>query len=345
MKLNIGSGITRLEGYKNVDINPNVFPDYVLDISRDKFPIEVNEVTDVKMHYLLEYINPNAFFYFMVDLYRISAPNTIIEIKTTAPTHESFYDDYSPRFPITKNRLKLFSKTQNQQDIENRKQTQYLGLQYNVDFEFIEESPIYKDSDLFSYVYKLKVIKPKQKMEHFYPNIHGWFNFYDIYNFAVYNANNKAHFVEVGSWLGRSSAYMGVEIVNSNKSIKFDCIDTWQGTQGEHDDFEEYQNNTLFETFTENMKPLDGFYNAIRLPSLEAAKLYPNNSLDFVFIDAAHDYINVDADIKAWLPKVKSGGILAGHDINFDGVAQAVKENFLEHEIEISCMSWIHRKQ
>jgi hypothetical protein len=52
----------------------------------------------------------------------------------------------------------------------------------------------------------------------------------------------------------------------------------------------------------------------IREPSLSASSLFQNDSLDFVYLDAAHDYKNVTFDIMTWLPKVKPGGILAGHD-------------------------------
>ena len=52
--------------------------------------------------------------------------------------------------------------------------------------------------------------------------------------------------------------------------------------------------------------------------SVKAAKLFSDDSLDFVYIDASHDYENVLADLTAWYPKVKSGGIFAGHDY-FDG--------------------------
>lgn len=37
---------------------------------------------------------------------------------------------------------------------------------------------------------------------------------------------------------------------------------------------------------------------------------------DFIYIDALHDYDSVLADIQAWWPKVRKGGMLAGHDYN-----------------------------
>ena len=58
------------------------------------------------------------------------------------------------------------------------------------------------------------------------------------------------------------------------------------------------------------------------MPSLAAATLFPNDSLDFVFIDADHAYDAVRADVTAWRPNVKVGGTLAGHDWNTYGSAQ-----------------------
>ncbi len=52
----------------------------------------------------------------------------------------------------------------------------------------------------------------------------------------------------------------------------------------------------------------------IRLPSLSAAANFKDGSLDFVYIDGEHRYEACVADIAAWSPKVRSGGIVAGHD-------------------------------
>jgi len=71
----------------------------------------------------------------------------------------------------------------------------------------------------------------------------------------------------------------------------------------------------------------------IHLDSVIASKLFRNESLDFVYIDANHSYKYVREDIKAWLPKVKNGGVLCGHDIDHDDVYKAVDEAFGEQKI------------
>ncbi len=62
--------------------------------------------------------------------------------------------------------------------------------------------------------------------------------------------------------------------------------------------------------------------------SWEMAEKIQDRSLDFVFIDASHDYESVKKDIAAWEPKVKRGCLLCGHDINLEGVKKAVEEKF-----------------
>lgn len=167
-------------------------------------------------------------------------------------------------------------------------------------------------------------------MEHFNGNIHGWCNFQSLYVEMVALAKDNSHFVEIGCWKGKSASFMCVEIANSGKKIKFDCVDTWKGSE-EHQKGGFFQddaviNDVLYETFLQNMQPVIDYFNPIRLPSVEASKLYENESLDFVFIDAAHDYENVKKDVLAWLPKVKVGGYLAGDDYRGEEVARAVHE-------------------
>jgi len=164
-------------------------------------------------------------------------------------------------------------------------------------------------------------------MNHFYQNIgpENWFNYEDLYSEMVSFFPSNSLFVEVGSWKGRSTAYMAVEILNSNKDIKFHSVDTWEGSP-EHADDDLIKNNKLFETFLSNISPVKEKIHVVKMKSVDAAALYNDKSIDFVFIDACHEYDCVKEDINAWLPKVKQGGIIAGHDYSWSGVRQAVHE-------------------
>jgi hypothetical protein len=77
----------------------------------------------------------------------------------------------------------------------------------------------------------------------------------------------------------------------------------------------------------------------------EDSKLFvnniPDNSLDFVFIDASHEYEDVKLDIKDWYLKVKQGGLVMGDDYNIltPGVIQAVNEfaKIYNYKIIVGC--------
>jgi ubiquinone/menaquinone biosynthesis C-methylase UbiE len=83
------------------------------------------------------------------------------------------------------------------------------------------------------------------------------------------------------------------------------------------------------------------------MKSLEAVNLYDDESLDFVFIDASHEYEDVKNDILAWLPKVKEGGFIGGHDYSssWDGVVRAVDEIFNNSELVIDEYCWLYEKK
>jgi len=169
-------------------------------------------------------------------------------------------------------------------------------------------------------------------MEHFYHTLDGenWFNYETIYKKAVEICPSNSHFVEIGAWKGRSSCFMAVEIINSGKSIKFDCVDTWEHPEISLNSEEVGTDITgVYETFLKNIEPVKDTITQIKLPSWEAAELYDNESLDFIFVDGRHDYLSVRKDLQCWFPKVKVGGIIAGHDYHLDiGVFPAVHEYF-----------------
>ncbi|PQO25821.1 hypothetical protein C5Y96_23735 [Blastopirellula marina] len=63
-------------------------------------------------------------------------------------------------------------------------------------------------------------------IKHFCQQIEGWFDFPALYRTAVADCPENGLIVEVGSYLGKSTAFMAVEIINSNKPIRFFCVDT-----------------------------------------------------------------------------------------------------------------------
>lgn len=165
-------------------------------------------------------------------------------------------------------------------------------------------------------------------MNHFFENVFGWFNYEDklAYDKAVNTFNDGDIFVEVGSFKGRSACAMAVNIINSKKDIKFYCVDTWNGSGEEHKNDEDVANDRLYDVFIKNIEPVKNYITPIRKTSVDASKDFLDKSLSFVFIDACHSYECVKEDLESWFPKIKSGGILAGHDAWAQQIARAVKE-------------------
>ena len=178
-------------------------------------------------------------------------------------------------------------------------------------------------------------------MKHFYKEIQNWFNYERVFDLAISRAQDGSKFVEIGVWKGGSTSYMGVEIFNSGKKIEYDAIDTFEGSR-EHGNV-----HGLYEEAIQNLKPLIDLkiVNVIKGHSQEVVHIYKDQTIDFCFIDGSHEYEDVKKDILAYLPKVKVGGILAGHDYDkiWDGVIKAVDETL--GQVEVINGSWIYYKK
>jgi hypothetical protein len=153
-------------------------------------------------------------------------------------------------------------------------------------------------------------------MKDFYKKIPGWFDFENIYQEMVEKAPENARFVEIGVWVGKSACFMSQLIKDSKKQIKFDCVDRFNhpGHMNIRALVTKHGGQLgLFKHFMAEAD-LDCYYTPIVSLSDEAASKYDDGSLDFVWIDANHHPTAVKKDIEAWLPKVKKGGYIGGHD-------------------------------
>jgi hypothetical protein len=133
--------------------------------------------------------------------------------------------------------------------------------------------------------------------------------------------------VEVGAWKGRSTAAV---VLAAGKDVVVCTVDTFAGSQ-EHI-AAGLSVNDLRDCFLKTREKLGWLRpNGPDLLmhsgySVPVAVLFDDASCAAVFIDAAHDYASVKADLEVWLPKVKPGGLLAGHDRNEPGVRQALND-------------------
>jgi hypothetical protein len=129
--------------------------------------------------------------------------------------------------------------------------------------------------------------------------------------------------VEVGSFCGLTAQTLAL-----NGAVVH-CIDTWKGADDQLKPLYDLVGDEVFRAFCHNAGGL--LFEKIR-PWVGTSEFYAGvwpRKVDLVFIDAAHDYESVKADIKAWTPHVKPGGILCGHDYGVSflpGVKEAVDE-------------------
>lgn len=143
---------------------------------------------------------------------------------------------------------------------------------------------------------------------------------------------NYKKIVEVGVWEGELSKQIAELDID-----ELYLVDPWMAEKNAFIHNGELYLCTMGEDF-KNQKELDKMYQSVvdlnlpktkvmRNTSEDAALAFKNESLDFVFIDAIHTYEHCKADIAAWLPKIKAGGMLAGDDYDDNnGVAKAVDE-------------------
>ena len=172
-------------------------------------------------------------------------------------------------------------------------------------------------------------------MEHYWRDLPGpvWFSGAEIYRDYVRSVDGPSVAVELGAWKGRSTCFMGVEIANSGKPISFTTVDHWEGTEGEEaqESDPDVRNGRLLEVFSQNIAPVAAHVNVIRADTAEAAGRFADESVDLLYVDAGHSREAVLRDLRAWYPKVKIGGLIAGDDWCFElngdrGVRRAVLE-------------------
>jgi predicted O-methyltransferase YrrM len=181
--------------------------------------------------------------------------------------------------------------------------------------------------------------------------------------FKCSNSNHRAHYLSFITWALNIDVKMIAEIgVNRGETsqifrnlfpeARLFLVDPWQlSTEYLHSatpiSRKQKHYDKAYSLVTEQFKN-DPNITILRMTSTEAIAHTPEQ-FDLVFIDANHEYMHVKQDILSWLPKVRPGGILAGHDYDpqipmFSGVKQAVDEIFGNKIMLGKDRLWIHKR-
>ena len=168
--------------------------------------------------------------------------------------------------------------------------------------------------------------------------IDGWFQWRSAQEEAARRFPEGSCFVEVGTYLGRSPCSLGEVVEQSGKIFTVIGVDTCRGSGPEGRRQKDYHGAAVAQgggTFAgalhKNVIEC-GYGDSITLiiaDSVTASGLFSDASVDWVHLDAQHDYASVKSDVQAWLPKLKRGGWLSGDDydeIKWPDVVNAVRD-------------------
>lgn len=136
MKINLGAGDEKIDGFVTVDYDANSNPDYVCNLEKDPLPFPDNTVETVVAHHVFEHLG-EGFFHCLQEIYRVCKHGAFIDIKVPHPRHWHFLADPTHRRPILPQGLQLFSKKYNDVCKEQKVSASRLAYFYNVDFEIL----------------------------------------------------------------------------------------------------------------------------------------------------------------------------------------------------------------
>jgi hypothetical protein len=151
--------------------------------------------------------------------------------------------------------------------------------------------------------------------------------------------------VEVGVCLAHTTEAFIKGIKNLKKLYAIDNYPTFVDWDGS--DWNQYRQNLMKKTAQEKMIPYKSKVEFLHISSQEFVRTIEDESLDFVFIDGDHSYEAALKDFENYYPKIKNGGIFAGHDIQLNSIHTALTHFLKERYDQVSIVSnsaWYLRK-
>jgi predicted O-methyltransferase YrrM len=156
------------------------------------------------------------------------------------------------------------------------------------------------------------------------PKIPGWFH-HGASILDLVKQHQPQTCVELGTWQGASAIPVARMIQRWGGTLT--CVDTWAGELDEHGGSKPNRPPVMLSICARNIVEAGVSANVrfVVARTADAAKVWPE-PIDFLYIDADHSEAGVAADLAAWAPHVRSGGIIAGDDYGnayYPGVAWA----------------------
>lgn len=145
---------------------------------------------------------------------------------------------------------------------------------------------------------------------------------FDSLDFLVKITEAQDVCIEVGSFCGESTFHLA----KSFKKVY--AVDSWEGGYDDAD-LASRQAKEAYILFLKNLLEVENVY-PIKITSIEASKIFPDQCADLVYIDADHSEKALTQDVEVWSLKVRKGGILAGHDFDNSIVRETVTRIFPE---------------
>ena len=137
MKINLGSGYKRIDGYLNLDHDPLTNPDYLVDVEHEQLPLATNSVSHIIAHHVLEHVGAN-FLNLIQDMYRVSEPDAEWDIKFPHFRSDLQHMDPTHKRSLTVDQFMLFSKSYNRYHIQQWNSSSGFGLKLDVDIEVVK---------------------------------------------------------------------------------------------------------------------------------------------------------------------------------------------------------------
>jgi len=151
-------------------------------------------------------------------------------------------------------------------------------------------------------------------------HIDTWIPFREYYSLVYGRLQNNSRAFEIGVYKGASTLYFADLIRCGKKSIEFHCCDLFS-LDGDYQKTKKYDLN-YWESFYKDVSRfgLKNYINIHKGNSLNILSTFPDKYFDFIYIDGDHRCEPVFADVLMSLKKLRSGGILAGHDESWKSV-------------------------